>query len=134
MPAARFGVRSTRYRFSATLDQRISGAPAHHHRLHHEDSGSFGSGPARKSSALDTPSPVGVGRIGAELVVPEVVVTVPLAAREVELLLEGQAPSEVLAQKAANLAVCDTQPLARNRLKVEVVKALVRKAILNAAA
>ena len=62
------------------------------------------------------------------------VAPVPLAAREVEALLEGKAPSEALAQEAANLAVGDAQPLARNRLKVEVVKALVRKAILNAAA
>jgi CO/xanthine dehydrogenase FAD-binding subunit len=57
-----------------------------------------------------------------------------LAAREVEALLEGRAPSEALADEAARLAVCKAQPLARNRLKVEVVKALVRKAILNAAA
>jgi NADPH-dependent glutamate synthase beta subunit-like oxidoreductase/CO/xanthine dehydrogenase FAD-binding subunit len=62
------------------------------------------------------------------------VAPVPLAAREVEALLEGQAPSEALAEEAARLAVCKAQPLARNRLKVEVVKALVRKAILNAAA
>jgi CO/xanthine dehydrogenase FAD-binding subunit len=62
------------------------------------------------------------------------VAPVPLAAREVEALLEGQAPSEALAERAASLAVRDAQPLARNRLKVEVVKALVRKAILNAAA
>ena len=62
------------------------------------------------------------------------VAPVPLAAREVEALLEGKAPSEALAQEAANLAVRDAQPLARNRLKVEVVKALVRKAILNATA
>jgi CO/xanthine dehydrogenase FAD-binding subunit len=57
-----------------------------------------------------------------------------LAAREVEALLEDKAPSEALAEEAALLAVRDAQPLARNRLKVEVVKALVRKAILNAAA
>jgi hypothetical protein len=57
-----------------------------------------------------------------------------LAARAVEALLEGKAPSEALAQEAANLAVRDAQPLARNQAKVEVVKALVRKAILNAAA
>lgn len=62
------------------------------------------------------------------------VAPVPLAAREVEALLEGRAPNEALAQEAASLAVRDTQPLARNRLKVEVVKALVRKAVLNAAA
>ncbi len=46
----------------------------------------------------------------------------------------SQAPSEALAQKAATLAVHGAQPLARNHLKIEVVKALVAKAILNAAA
>ena len=74
------------------------------------------------------------GRFHDARVVLGAVAPVPLAAREVEALLEGQAPSEALAQEAASLAVRDAQPLARNRLKVEVVKALVRKAILNAAA
>jgi CO/xanthine dehydrogenase FAD-binding subunit len=61
------------------------------------------------------------------------VAPVPLAARQVELLLEGQLPSETLAQEAASLSVSESQPLARNRLKVEVVKSLVRRAILNCA-
>jgi len=74
------------------------------------------------------------GRFHDARVVLGAVAPVPLAAREVEALLEGQAPSEALAQEAASLAVANAQPLARNRLKVEVVKALVRKAILNAAA
>ena len=74
------------------------------------------------------------GRFHDARVVLGAVAPVPLAAREVEALLEGQAPSEALAQEAASLAVSHAQPLARNRLKVEVVKALVRKAILNAAA
>ena len=59
------------------------------------------------------------------------VAPVPLRAHAVEALLEGQAPSEALADEAARLAVADTQPLARNRAKVEMVKALVRKAILT---
>jgi NADPH-dependent glutamate synthase beta subunit-like oxidoreductase/CO/xanthine dehydrogenase FAD-binding subunit len=73
------------------------------------------------------------GRFHEARVVLGAVAPIPLAAREVEALLEGQAPSETLAQQAANLAVAHAQPLARNRLKVEVVKALVRKAILDAA-
>ena len=73
------------------------------------------------------------GRFHDARVVLGAVAPVPLAARKVEALLEGQAPSEALAQEAASLAVGDAQPLAHNRLKVEVVKALVRKAILNAA-
>ena len=74
------------------------------------------------------------GKFHDARVVLGAVAPVPLAAREVEALLEGQAPSEALAQEAANLAVSKAQPLARNRAKVEVVKALVRKAIVNAAA
>jgi NADPH-dependent glutamate synthase beta subunit-like oxidoreductase/CO/xanthine dehydrogenase FAD-binding subunit len=74
------------------------------------------------------------GKFHHARVVLGAVAPVPLAAHEVEALLEGQAPSEALAQEAASLAVNKVQPLARNRPKVEVVKALVRKAILNAAA
>jgi NADPH-dependent glutamate synthase beta subunit-like oxidoreductase/CO/xanthine dehydrogenase FAD-binding subunit len=74
------------------------------------------------------------GKFHDARVVLGAVAPVPLAAREVEALLEGKAPSEALAEQAASLAVSKAQPLARNRAKVEVVKALVRKAILNAAA
>jgi NADPH-dependent glutamate synthase beta subunit-like oxidoreductase/CO/xanthine dehydrogenase FAD-binding subunit len=74
------------------------------------------------------------GRFHDARVVLGAVAPIPLAARKVEALLEGRAPSEALAQKAASLAVSDAQPLARNRLKMEVLKALVRKAIVNAAA
>src|ERR1019366_2889799 len=72
------------------------------------------------------------GKFHDARVVLGAVAPVPLAAREVEALLEGKAPSEALAEEAASLAVSTAQPLARNRAKVEVVKALVRKAILNA--
>ena len=41
--------------------------------------------------------------------------------------------SEALAGEAAALAVRDAQPLGRNRAKVEIVKALVTKAVLSAA-
>ena len=58
------------------------------------------------------------------------VAPVPLRAHAVEALLEGQAPGAELADEAAALAVRDAQPLARNKAKVEIVKALVRKAIL----
>ncbi len=72
------------------------------------------------------------GRFHNARVVLGAVAPVPLAAREVEALLEDQAPSEALAEEAASLAVRDAQPLACNRLKMQVVKALVRKAILRA--
>ncbi len=73
------------------------------------------------------------GRFHEARVVLGAVAPVPLVVPKVEALLEGQSPSEALALEAASLAVADAQPLARNRHKVEVVKALVSKAILNAA-
>ncbi len=74
------------------------------------------------------------GRYHDARVVLGAVAPIPLAARQVEALLEGQAPSEALAQAAAQAAVAGAQPLARNRFKVEVVKALVQKAIRSATA
>ena len=41
----------------------------------------------------------------------------------VEELLEGKAPGEMLANEAANLAVSNAQPLARNKAQIEVLKA-----------
>jgi CO/xanthine dehydrogenase FAD-binding subunit len=64
-------------------------------------------------------------------IVLSAVAPVPLHTHAVEDLLEGQAPSAALADKAARLAVADTQPLARNRAKAKIVKALVRQAILT---
>ena len=48
----------------------------------------------------------------------------------VEALLEGREPGEALAQAAGAAAVGDAQPLGRNAYKIEIVKALVRKAVL----
>ena len=73
------------------------------------------------------------GRFHDARVVLGAVAPIPLRAHAVEALLEGQAPSEALADEAAALAVRDTQPLARNRAKVEIVKALVTKAVLSVA-
>jgi CO/xanthine dehydrogenase FAD-binding subunit len=70
------------------------------------------------------------GRFHRPKIVLGAVAPVPLRAHDVEEFLEGKEPSEALAQEAAALAVADAQPLVRNRLKVEVVKALLRKAIL----
>jgi NADPH-dependent glutamate synthase beta subunit-like oxidoreductase/CO/xanthine dehydrogenase FAD-binding subunit len=61
------------------------------------------------------------------------VAPVPLRALEVERLLEGREPGEALAQEAGTLAVEGAQALARNQYKIEVVKALVAKAVLAAA-
>jgi NADPH-dependent glutamate synthase beta subunit-like oxidoreductase/CO/xanthine dehydrogenase FAD-binding subunit len=73
------------------------------------------------------------GKFHDARVVLGAVAPVPLRAHAVEALLEGQAPNEALADAAAALAVRDAQPLARNRAKIEIVKALVTKALLSVA-
>jgi CO/xanthine dehydrogenase FAD-binding subunit/thioredoxin reductase len=69
------------------------------------------------------------GRYHDARVVMGAVAPTPMRAREVERLLEGQAPHKKLAIEAGNLAVDNVQPLARNKAKVEILKALVSKAI-----
>lgn len=59
------------------------------------------------------------------------VAPVPMELPEVEKLLEGNYPGKELAQQAGLLAVSQSQPLARNKAKVEIVKALVRKAVMS---
>lgn len=56
---------------------------------------------------------------------------VPLRVRAVEELLEGQVPDALIAAKAAELATRNVQPLARNKAKVEILKALINRAILT---
>lgn len=72
------------------------------------------------------------GRFHEPKLVLGAVAPVPLRAKAVEALLEGREPSEALAQEAASDAVADAQPLARNEWKMQVVKALVAKAVLAA--
>jgi NADPH-dependent glutamate synthase beta subunit-like oxidoreductase/CO/xanthine dehydrogenase FAD-binding subunit len=72
------------------------------------------------------------GKFHDARVVLGAVAPVPLRAVAVEELLEGKAPGAALAQEAAALAVKGAQPLGRNRAKIEIVKALVRQAILAA--
>jgi NADPH-dependent glutamate synthase beta subunit-like oxidoreductase/CO/xanthine dehydrogenase FAD-binding subunit len=56
---------------------------------------------------------------------------VPLELTEVERFLVGKAPSQTLAEEAAELAVRDALPLAENRHKITIMKALVRRAIAD---
>ena len=69
------------------------------------------------------------GRFHDSRVVLGAVSPIPVRARLVEDLLEGNAPGEILANEAANLAVSNAQPLARNKAQVEVLKALINKTI-----
>lgn len=72
------------------------------------------------------------GKLHDSRLVLGAVAPIPLRVQSVEQLLEGQPISEALAAKAAQIAVADAQPLAKNKAKVEIVKALVIKAIQTA--
>ena len=63
------------------------------------------------------------GRFHDARVVLGAVGPVPLRARAVEDLLENQVLDEKLVKEAAVLAVCNAQPLARNKAQVQIVKA-----------
>jgi CO/xanthine dehydrogenase FAD-binding subunit len=65
------------------------------------------------------------GKFHNARVVLGAVAPVPMRVREVEELLEGQMPSEALAQEAGVLAAAKAQPLAHNKFKVEIVKGLL---------
>jgi CO/xanthine dehydrogenase FAD-binding subunit len=71
------------------------------------------------------------GQVHEARLVLGAVAPIPLRAREVEQFLEGKTASPELARDAAALSVKDVQPLARNRAKVEILKALVAKAVLG---
>jgi NADPH-dependent glutamate synthase beta subunit-like oxidoreductase/CO/xanthine dehydrogenase FAD-binding subunit len=59
------------------------------------------------------------------------VAPVPLRAREVEDFLRGKVPTEEIAEAAAAVAVKGANPLSKNKYKIQVAKALVKKAILR---
>jgi NADPH-dependent glutamate synthase beta subunit-like oxidoreductase/CO/xanthine dehydrogenase FAD-binding subunit len=69
------------------------------------------------------------GRFHDARLVLGAVAPVPLRVLAVEKLLEDQALDENLVNEAARLAVSNAQPLERNKAKVEIVQALVTKAI-----
>jgi CO/xanthine dehydrogenase FAD-binding subunit len=58
----------------------------------------------------------------------------PVRLREVEEFLKGKKVTETLAQEAADLAITETLPLSKNGYKVQITKALVRRAILSTGA
>jgi NADPH-dependent glutamate synthase beta subunit-like oxidoreductase/CO/xanthine dehydrogenase FAD-binding subunit len=59
------------------------------------------------------------------------VAPIPLRAREVEAFLEGKSANEEIAARAGELAVKAIQPLAKNAYKAQVVRGLIKKAILG---
>ena len=58
---------------------------------------------------------------------------VPVRARETENFLKGKMPTEEVAEVAGTIAVREANPLSKNRYKVQIVRALVKKAILTCA-
>ncbi|MBI5529586.1 MAG: FAD binding domain-containing protein [Deltaproteobacteria bacterium] len=62
------------------------------------------------------------------------VAPVPLRAREVERFLAGKTLCEETAEAAGTIAVRGVQPLGGNKFKIQIVKALLKKAILGSAA
>jgi CO/xanthine dehydrogenase FAD-binding subunit len=67
---------------------------------------------------------------GARIVLGAVA-PVPIRAHGVEDFLKGRIPTEEVAEAAGAIAVGDSNPLSKNKYKVEIVKTLVKKAILS---
>jgi NADPH-dependent glutamate synthase beta subunit-like oxidoreductase len=72
------------------------------------------------------------GVIDSARIVFGAVAPVPLRATRVEEFLAGRAPDDETAAAAASIAARGTFPLERNGYKVQVLEALLRKAILEA--
>lgn len=70
------------------------------------------------------------GKVDAVRIVLGAAAPVPVRAKEAEDFLKGKAISDQVAAEAADAAVCGVLPLGKNRYKVQVTKALVKKAIL----
>ena len=61
------------------------------------------------------------------------VAPVPIRVNEVEDFLKGKVPTEEVAEAAGTLAARGTNPLSKNKYKVQIVKALVKRAIQTCA-
>ncbi|MEK6624172.1 MAG: FAD binding domain-containing protein, partial [Bdellovibrionota bacterium] len=59
------------------------------------------------------------------------VAPIPLRIEAVEKFLKGKEASEEVAQEAGEIAVKNARPLSKNRFKMQIVKALIKKAILE---
>jgi len=72
------------------------------------------------------------GKIKDARLVLSAVAPIPFRLRAVEKFLEGKTADERTAAAAGELAAKETRPLEKNRFKVQLVKALLQKAILSA--
>ena len=68
---------------------------------------------------------------GARVVFGSVAPT-PYRSRAAEMVLEGQAPSEALAKKAAEAAVAEAKPLAQNAYKVTLARVELERTLRQA--
>ncbi len=71
-------------------------------------------------------------RINDAKIVLGAVAPVPIRIREAEKFLRGKVPCEEVAQEAGNIAVKRAIPLSKNEYKVQLIRAFIRKAVLNA--
>ncbi|MBI2518867.1 MAG: FAD binding domain-containing protein [Bdellovibrio sp.] len=68
--------------------------------------------------------------VSAKLVLGAVA-PIPLRIEAVEKFLKGKTASEEVANEAGEIAVKNAKPLAKNKYKLQIVKALIKKAILE---
>ncbi len=61
------------------------------------------------------------------------VAPIPLRIEAVEKFLQGKSATEEIAKEAGEIAVKNASPLAKNKYKMQIVKALIRQAILGTA-
>ena len=71
------------------------------------------------------------GKISEARLVLSAVAPIPFRLKAVEAFLEGRTAGERTAAAAGELAVKEARPLAKNLFKIQVVKALVQKAVLS---
>ena len=72
------------------------------------------------------------GKIEDARIVLGATAPVPLRVKETENFLKGKEISEDLAEEASAIAVKTAIPLCKNAYKIQITKALVKGAILNA--
>ena len=70
------------------------------------------------------------GRVKTATIVLGAVAPLPLRAREVESYLKGRTLDEATAAEAGTIAIQGARPLAQNKFKAQIVRALLGKAIL----
>ncbi len=72
------------------------------------------------------------GRISNSRLVLGAAAPIPIRAKAAEEFLNGRAPGVETAEQAAEIAVRETSPLGRNKYKVQLFKALIKRTILTA--